>query len=338
MLRWAHGKYGSAGCSNVQVQERQWTQVRNQMRGPRIGFGLEKRMARCAPAWQDLLRQRGARGCTGWLPSSVSMSCPAHHASACALSTSGGWKSRPSFGLKARNSPHFCSPAATRSSLPRQLATTCGEEGQQGRCWVPQQKGAAAGRRVPGARCCWPAQQHGLAPLRPAAGRPTAPPQSTALERDPSCRRAQLPGNTGSFQQTSKTDESFPSARQLEQTAPHLIVVLLPKVGHKPLALRLRRSQLALQGALELRGREAGRAGKGRRGRCRLAAAGGPAGGPPAGAAAAAGASRPAAGCRPRPANPCAPSGAPIRARQPTCSVRSKAATPSKPASRSMPA
>lgn len=44
--------------------------------------------------------------------------------------TSGAWKSRPSLGLKARNRPHFCSPAATRSSLPRQLATTCRQQGR----------------------------------------------------------------------------------------------------------------------------------------------------------------------------------------------------------------
>lgn len=47
------------------------------------------------------------------------------YASALLLSTSGAWKSLPSLGLNARNSPHFCSPASTRSSLPRQLATTC---------------------------------------------------------------------------------------------------------------------------------------------------------------------------------------------------------------------
>ena len=56
--------------------------------------------------------------------------CMLRYASALLLSTSGAWKSLPSLGLKARNSPHFCSPASTRSSLRRQLATTCGRRGQ----------------------------------------------------------------------------------------------------------------------------------------------------------------------------------------------------------------
>ena len=87
-------------------------------------------------------------------------------------SCSGGWKSRPAAGLRARNRPHRISPAATRASLERQLSTiasysSCPDRGgDRGRGRLGTRVSAAAAAAAAAARGGPPPPRHARSSAR----------------------------------------------------------------------------------------------------------------------------------------------------------------------------